>query len=160
MKYAFAAALLVVSADAAQSAFQKFGGALSEWNVGIMTALQEDMTNTTTDCYSASMTAKPNVYAIFDTSKYTGGAFNTSDFINNAQFASLSWMSVVDSCNFTSCVVLLDSMFNDLFKLGGSASNLATQLVEGASDSSTPVYKAYDGLKLRFNGLNNGKTNW
>ena len=89
MKYT---AILIASSVSALPTLLEAATNISNINLGMMTAMQTDMTATTTDCYAAATATGDAIVAAGTLENYASGVFNTGDFINLGQVVAIQLM--------------------------------------------------------------------
>ncbi len=83
---------VLLASSASAFSLSDFATNLSNINLGMMTAMQTDMTATTTDCYAAATATGEAIVDAGTLTNYTGGVFNTGDFINYGQVVAIQLM--------------------------------------------------------------------
>ncbi len=145
--------MLAIAATAATTNaldFLKLGQKLADLNTGMMQSMQPDPTNQYSDCYASSQATGAAILAASDFSKYLGGSFNTADLLSNGQLIAMQLMTQFDDCKYTGFLVQLDQFMSNIPQFAGTASNLATQVATGWTDSNTPVFISLNQIKDAF----------
>lgn len=125
-------ALTFVGVAFAQTAAQSslavsVGSALGQMNKGMCLAFQDDQTDITTTCFQSCIVTSNKIQSAFDSTKYTGGQFNSGDLLTFLQNAGIQLMSQFKDCRTTEFLFSLDNRFSDNAFLSGTVANLATQ---------------------------------
>ena len=109
-------------------------------------ATQDDITDKSTDCYKSCVTASGTLLDSFNPNTYTGGNFNTGDFINTFNVFLIKLMTTFDDCTYTNYMLMTNNRLNDWSFIGGMGANLVTQLAMYPLDVQSPIYVAYNDI--------------
>lgn len=77
---------------------------------------------------------------MFDTSTYTGGTFNTAEFLQSLQDMQIYLMTQFEDCKTTNFLFSLDNRLSDFSFLSGSMSQVGTQIATAATYYSLSTY--------------------
>ena len=142
--------LLAAAMVGAASAFldlESIATNIGNFNTGMMKAMQQDMTDETTDCIVQAEVVNDELANLFADAMYTTGSVNFGELMENGQVMLIQLMDQFDKCNFNNYLVQLDLALSQLPQLVGSISNLATQVGTGWEAEDTTVFLALNEFK-------------
>ena len=116
---------------------------IGAFNTGMMKAMQQDMTDTTTDCIVQAEVVNTEFAALFSSVAYSGGSVNFGELMEYGQVLLIQLMDQFEKCNFNNFLVQLDLAMSKIPQLVGSVSNLGTQIATGFSAKDTTVFLAF-----------------
>jgi hypothetical protein len=156
-KYASALSMAAVATATTidDSVYLTLGTAIANINRGMCLSFQYDITDTTTDCYTACEQFATDAICSFnyaDSTCYTGGSWNAADASNWASILNVDIQYEYQQCNFSNFLMQLNQRFSNWGYFGGALGNLATSitldLVNGTRDSYFFLY--WDTLYANF----------
>ncbi len=124
-------ALTFVGAAVAQTAAQAslavaVGQALGDMNKGFCLAFQDNQNDETTTCFQSCTVTSTKIQNAFDSSKYSGGQFNSGDLMTYLQNAGIQLMTQFKDCRTTEFLFSLDNRLSDNAFLTGTIANVGT----------------------------------
>ena len=128
------------------------GGYLGDFVQGTCAAMQEDPTDTTTDCYTYCSATDAAIVDMFTVSGYQSGTFNMGDFYNKLNIFLIKMQLHFDKCNYNNFLMVVDKRLSDYSFMAGMGANLGTQL---AQYDTSAVYVAWNKIST-----NVGANNW
>ncbi len=112
---------------------------------GVCLGTQDDITDTTTNCYTTCNGAAQYLSNIFNTNSYSGSTFNAAGAMNYFSIFSIKLMNAFDACGYTTFMVMFNDRLSDWSFAGGMFANLATQLaLYPLSSIQSPIYKSWN----------------
>ena len=128
-KIAFLFALLGVAAvSAASTELINLGTEGGNFLLGTCLAMQEDTTDTTTDCYKSCLISKTALITMFNTDQYNNKIFNMGDFNNFGNIFLIKLMTQFSKCTYVDFLLAADQRLSSWSFLGGAVTKLAVQL--------------------------------
>ncbi len=122
----------LIAVSQAASDFAYIGNYVSDFNLGVCLGFQNDITDTSTTCYASCETAGTYMAAVFDSTQYTNGQYNSAELIDMAQTAQIYLLTEFKDCHLIEFLYALDNRFSDSAFTAGMFSNIGTQVATTA----------------------------
>lgn len=121
--------------------------------------MQDDPSNTESQCYTDTANTNVEIIAMSDVTQYVSeeGYYDDAVFLNLFKIMNIKFIQQLESCEYIPFLISLDGMLSNVPQAAAAGVNLATQLGTGIGNGNydTSVYISVDKVKEGVNDNNN-----